>query len=304
MDRLEDYSPLDNLATILSEQKASNDMQAAYPDDPVDLHNAMKSELSQKAFELFQRESEFFNGINSPLVLAGRQLAKEYKKTVEEAVGKYPTVAQQELKKARPGWGEVYNSQSTETREKLDKLYINLLDEEILSNNGVVVESPEEAAKVFGRNLEDVTEAYGLLSSLEEVLNEDDTISFMAISFEEAKQIPRISADDDTDESNRGSDGSEAAYVLSEDYMARVRKDAEGKILSLVLDSVPPKESNAAYVLRGDDGRIKEVDITTKKDLREAGARRVYHTKTGQEGTVKRINRLLAMSFEDFNNLK
>lgn len=178
------------------------------------------------------------------------------------------------------------------TNENIDQMYLDLLDSEMLKKKSVVVSDPEEASHQLGVEQSELEKAYGLLAAIDDQPAHDDIIEFVAIHFERPEsQGGEPIPDGDGPSSTQGR------------YLGRVRKSAQEDIISIVLDAVPYIEDNAVYVLRNDDGAISSVEesFSSKKQARANGARRVFHRQeTGTAGVLKRINKLLLMSFESF----
>lgn len=291
--------PLKQLADIMSEHRALHEMKEAYDDTESD-YEELDRDLASRAFTLINTQG--LKDLSNPLVAEAHRFVKRYETEQADLRASYPT--DREIATTYQEGG-LYKNLSDRSRELVDTLMLDLLDEETLSDVGTVVRTPQEAADALGLREADVEKAYGLLSEIEEPLNEGDIIEFLAIAFDKSETIPGMDSDE-SDESEGGkSTGNGGSYVLSDRYMARVRKSDSAQIISLVMDAVPPAENNAAYILRNDDGALEDVvsAVATKQKARAHGARRVHHNGiTGQAGTLKRINTLLSIPLETFRD--
>lgn len=298
-------SPLRQLADIMSEHRSLQDMQQMYDDDSSE-YEAMDRELATRALHII--DTEGLHDLSNPLVTSAQRFAKRYAESEDRLYAGYPTDKQRsdEYKS-----GALYRSLSGRSKELIDKLMLDLMNGETLNDIGTVVRSPKEAADALGLSETDVERAYGLLSDVSEYMNPTDTLEFMAISFDQPERIPRIadeSEDQADDESETEPDGTadtqNTSYELSDRYVARVRKNEDGQVMTLVMDAVPISANNAAYVLRNEDGIVEDISsaIATKRSASANGARRVLHTKTGEHGTLHRINRLLAAPLYRFRD--
>lgn len=291
--------PLKQLADIMSEHRALTTMEAEYGDDP-DGYAALDHELAERALALL--DTADLSDVSSPLIADALRYTQHYKALRTSDRARYPTDKQRNLVDPEAyKEGALYQTLSDESKERIDTLMLNLLDGETLNDIGTAVGSAQEAAEALGLQEHDVERAYGLLSDIEEVLDEGDTLEFFAIRLEQPESIPRI----ETTGENESGIGGGGSYELSDRYIARVRKNQSEQVISLVMDAVPIAENNAAYVLRNDDGLIANIEAATssKKTMRAHGARRVAHNQvTGEAGVLKRINALLAVNLETFRN--
>jgi len=298
-------SPLRQLADIMSEHRSLLEMQQAYEEESSD-YEQMDSELADRALRLMR--SAGLDDTSNPLIANAQRFVSLFADKSARLRASYPTDKQRaDDYKA----GALYQSLSGRSKELIDKLMIDLMDTDTLGDVGTVVRTPKEAADALGLKESEVERAYGLLSDITEVMADTDTLEFMALSFDQPERIPRIIEDIDeadeepeTEEAGQPEPSDNRSYELSDRYVARVRKDGTGTVISLVMDAVPVAKNNAAYVLRNDDNAIEDLGsaLATKRSASASGARRVLHTSTGETGTVRRINRLLAVSLDTFRD--
>ena len=289
-------SPLRQLADVMSEHRSLLDMEAEYEDSSSE-YDSLDRELATKALTLIDLNG--LTDLSNPLVAEAHRFVSKYRQEQAQLRASYPTDKAVEADAYKNG--ALYRNLSGRSQELVDQLMIDLLGDGVLDTVGTVVRSTKEAADALGLPESDVERAYGLLSDIEDELDEGDTVEFMALSFEQAETIPGITDDSEGDGASLPGGGN---YELSDRYVARVRKNEDAQVVSLVMDAVPPAENNAVYVLRNDDGRLADVTaaIATKKDARANGARRVFHTDSGEAGTLKRINTLLRIPLEMFRD--
>lgn len=195
--------------------------------------------------------------------------------------------------------GAFYKRLDAKQQELVDRLLEQMLDEDTLLENSNVVDSPQEAASRLDLETSEVEQAYGLLSAIQDKLDPGDNIEFITVRFEEDPGTTGGTKTTPTPTAHPGG-------LLAESYIGRVRRSSTNKLVSIVLDAVPPKYGNAVYVLRNDDSSIDNLHATTrsKPEMRARGSRRVTHNdKTGTDGVLKRINHLLNLPFDNFRRI-
>lgn len=226
--------------------------------------------------------------------------------------------------------GELYDRLSPESKNDIDKFMLSLLDVD-RANQGKPFNSLEELAALTGISVDELRGAYGLLDGVDDgdsgiiTHNLIDLDKDIGLNPSPASNAPEETDSDEVGEDEKNDDDEEdedeapkipligrkpdEPYVLSDFYIARIKSDV-GRVVSIVLETIPYVEKNAVYVIRNDDDRWSGGihDITNKQEARRRGAvRRVYHTKLdgGQvdtDGVVRRINALLNMPFDKFNS--
>jgi hypothetical protein len=207
----------------------------------------------------------------------------------------------------------VYNRLTPEQREFINDFYTSLLNPETINEVSEEVHSAKEAAERLGLTESEVRPAYGMLEAIEDGFVEGDgRIEFRAfdLSKREASEDGGEDSDDDSDSSDRKSSaGGGLSGLIADKYIGRVRYNSENVAISLVLDVVPPLYGNAVYVTRNDDGRLGDVEEMfdrkiSKVELRAGGSRSLPHTRSGEAGLLKRINKALTMPYEHFLDKK
>jgi len=246
-------------------------------------YTAMKDGVLDDAEALLSEQPELLNTPNPSLIALraamGRRAAERARTDIEPDYTRYQE-------------GALYNRLAPEAQARIDEVMLSLLDETKLEEIGQDYTTPEEAAAQLGLDTKDVERAHGLLSALFEDLSPDDKVTFMTIDFSRNEPV----GGEPVPEGQPGSPNLDK-------YLARLRRNSDGFLMSMVLDIVPPKEDNAAYILRNDDRSIQNIHEVTasKKTMRRHGARRVFHIEaTGEAGVIDRIHKLLKMPFDKF----
>lgn len=208
-----------------------------------------------------------------------------------------------DLASANYGPNTMYSTHFTEEeQERLNEIYTGLLSSEIIDDFAEQVHLQKDAAEKLGIKERDVERAYGMLSAIEDGFTEGDgRIEFVVLDLSKDKVAERESSGQTGADRVAGLGG-----LIDKKYLGRVRYSAEGSRLSIVLDIVPPEQNNAAFIRRGDDGRLDTDSYMpkTKAEAHEVDGRRLLHTNSGEAGLLKRINKGLTMPFEDFLNKK
>lgn len=284
MPTTETKTPQQKLGSVLANFNSLETMKRQDGDNlDTTTYDEMKNGILDEAEALLKEQPELLNTPN-PALLAlraalGRRAAQAATIDIEPDYTHYQE-------------GALYNRLNPEAQNRVDALMLSLLDESQLETLGQDYTTPEEAAKQLGLDEKDILRAHGLLSALHEDLLPDDKVTFMTIDFSRNEPVGGEPVPE----------GAPGAPNLDK-YLARVRRDQSGSLLSMVLDIVPPKEDNAAYILRNDDRSIQNVHEVTasKKTMRRHGARRAFHNeKTGEAGIIERIHKLLKMPFDTF----
>jgi hypothetical protein len=283
--------------TLLEMRKTDADIDDAMVDkDYRELTVGLEAEFEQLAKE----HPELIHGAN-PNAARFQSIIRKIRqnkegKTFDPATYDY---VPESLYSAHYASGSLFQTHFDEAgRERLNEIYTGLLSPEIIDEFAEQVHSQKDAADKLGISEKDVEQAYGMLSAIEDGFVEGDgRIEFVVLD---------LSKDKVSGGESGGQEGLDRVAGLGsfidKKYLGRVRYSAENSRLSIVLDIVPPEPNNAAFIRRGDDGRLDTESYMpkTKAEAHKLDGRKLLHTKTGEAGLLKRINKALTMPFDQF----
>ena len=313
-------SPTEQRKDLLANQRILNEWNSEVlsPEDQAE-RDAMQQHYDNELILIKEIQPDIFRGSDPTIVAlsAQYQAAVNRRKSLEDRnesllpVSQYgrrlrPSGTQNGFMTTSPGYRvETFVDRlEDDQRDLLEQFAEDLMSPDGINEFSSEVSTPKEVAELLGVSENEARKSFGMLRSIQDGYDGSGHLEFRVFDLSKKK----ASKNNEVIEiilppSNKT--GQESGIKIT-NYLGRVHFNADGKPVSIVLDVVPPVRGNAAYVIRGDDGRLDgyEQNLGSKIALRQNGARQVMHVSSGMKGVINRINKALTMPFGEFLDKK